>query len=78
MPRRVPIGTSFGRDDRNVVRRSPKEIKPPARRIELESDAPASGQTAELAQRFVARHATWMPSDRPRVKIEPLAGKGWP
>jgi hypothetical protein len=50
----------------------------PARRIELESDAPASGQTAELAQRFVARHATWMPSDRPRVKIEPLAGKGWP
>jgi hypothetical protein len=45
-----------------------------AGRIELELDAAALGQTAELAQQFVARHATWMAVDQRRVKTRALVG----
>ncbi len=44
--------------------------------IELELDAAAPGQTAELAQEFVARHVTWMAIDQRGVKIRPLVGGG--
>jgi hypothetical protein len=37
-------------------------------RIELEPHAPGSGQTAELAQQFVARHDPWMAIAGSRVK----------
>jgi hypothetical protein len=39
-----------------------------AGRIELEPHAPGSGQTAELAQQFVARHDPWMAIAGSRVK----------
>jgi hypothetical protein len=45
--------------------------------IKLELNAPAPGQTAQLAQQFVARHATWMTIDRRGVKAKLLARNGW-
>jgi hypothetical protein len=47
--------------------------------IEFKLNAPPSGQATQLAQQFVARHATWMTIDRRGVKAEPLEGGGrWP
>jgi hypothetical protein len=48
----------------------------PAGRIELELDAAAPGQTAELAQQFVARHGTWMAIDQRRGKATPSIDRG--
>ncbi|HEX2478938.1 MAG TPA: hypothetical protein VHK45_06630 [Geminicoccaceae bacterium] len=47
--------------------------------IELKLNAPPLGQTTQLAQQFVTRHATWMAIDRRGVKAEPLeVERRWP
>ena len=48
-----------------------------AGRVEFELNAPSPSQTAQLAQRFVARHGTWMAIDGRRIKAEPVAEEGW-
>jgi hypothetical protein len=44
--------------------------------IEFKLNAPLFGQATQLAQQFVARHATWMAIDRRGAKAEPLEVEG--